>query len=244
MAPLPVVAATPLCSSSVRLPSLAIARPVMLALWALATYAYGPATSSQHAADWPVARAPVTVEMTPLVSSTEYELTVDRLAPPPDAFEKIAWPAASKANPKGVMPADGCALAGPATPWLTLNVSMTLVAFSATSRSLPSGVKEIWTGAGLAALSGCTDPEIGDSFVPETWKPLMSAASFLSPTLTTYTVLPDAVMLSGMTPPDATLESSVKLPSVFSDNIEMLLSPALTAKNRPCAGSKASPPCE
>jgi hypothetical protein len=37
IAPLPVVAATPLCSRSVRLPSAAIARPVMLALWAFAT---------------------------------------------------------------------------------------------------------------------------------------------------------------------------------------------------------------
>src|SRR5205823_5898331 len=83
----------------------------------------------------------------------------------------------------GEVPADGWDAGAPATPSTTAYVSIMSVAFSVTTRCLPSGVNWICAGAGLGALSGCVDPSMCERPPVEIRKPETFAGVCASPAL-------------------------------------------------------------
>ncbi|MGH2947805.1 MAG: hypothetical protein ACRDPC_16390 [Solirubrobacteraceae bacterium] len=116
----------------------------------------------------------------------------------------------ANAKPKGVCPEDAKAsgpLGRPSRP--TVYVSITFVAFSVTTSTLPEGSSSICAGPTWGALSGRVEPSIGRSCP---WrpirKPLMLPGPPAPPALRTYSRSRCTVTLTGVSPPDGTVSTS------------------------------------
>src|SRR6266481_4607251 len=87
-----------------------------------------------------------------------------------------------KVKPNGSPPAEGCGLGPLGLPFLsTVYVVIMLVTFSLTTSTRPEGVKLTSAGDVLTSLSGCVDPDSGESPQPKpTVKPLMLSLAVAS----------------------------------------------------------------
>jgi hypothetical protein len=104
----------------------------------------------------------------------------------------------------------------------------------------PLGEKETCAGLELPGPSGCVEPASGVRVARPATKPVMLPTL---PALSTYNDSPCTVTLIGRIPPEGTVVSSSR-PSGRTENSEIELLPAFTAKSCRLSLLSTTAPCE